>query len=385
MRRNQSLNVLIVGGGISGLALASALHLQGAEVTVLEQATEFADVGSGLSLFGNGFRALDALGLDERIAEITAPHPPQLTSGTRCPDGRWQTVFTDTVTERLRIVDRSTFHAALKSACSGVTIRNGVRVEVADDDGVHLADGTRVGGFDLVVGADGLRSRVRSEWSGSAAPRYAGYGTWRGITTRPVPIHAAGETVGRGRRFGIAPLADDRVYWFACLNARETARPGLDVLRAEFGGWHDPIPELIDATDDTSISYLPIEDLRGRLDSYVLGRRVLIGDAAHAMTPDLGQGANQGLEDAAVLAACLRPTIVHPTEGALADALRRYDAARRPRSQSVARRARLLGRVMQASGVGAAIRDIGMRLTPSATVSAASVRMQDWRPLPSPT
>ena len=113
---------------------------------------------------------------------------------------------------------------------------------------------------------------------------------------------------------------------------------------------------------------------------YVAGRRVLIGDAAHAMTPDLGQGANQGLDDAAVLARCLRPIIAEPRGTRIDAALHRYDAARRPRSQTVARQARLLGRVMQASGTAATVRDIGMRLIPSAAASAASARMQDGHP-----
>ncbi|GAA4662967.1 FAD-dependent oxidoreductase [Gordonia humi] len=374
------MKVLIVGAGISGLALASALHRDGAHVTVLEQAPEFTEAGSGLSMFGNGFRALDALGLGDAVREIAADAPPPGRSGTRRPDGRWMTVFTPGVTEQLRIVDRTDLHRVLVAACDGIDIRHGVRVDSADDTGVRVADGTRIGGFDVVVGADGLRSRVRSAWPAAAAPHHAGYGAWRGITTRAVSVSDGGETVGAGQRFGIAPLRDGRVYWFACLSVPFDARPGLDVLRSTFGSWHDPIPELIATTDDARISYLPIEYLRGRLDSYALGGRVLIGDAAHAMTPDLGQGANQGLEDAAVLARCLRPIITAPTAGAVADALADYDAVRRPRSRRIARQARLLGRVMQTSGPLASLRDAAMTIAPSRIVSATSARMQDWTP-----
>nr|WP_040509275.1 FAD-dependent monooxygenase [Gordonia soli] len=374
------MRVAVVGAGVGGLALAGALRRSGAQVVVLERASEFAPVGSGLSLCGNGFRALDALSLGDRVRAVTADAPPPGTAGGRRPDGSWLIRFSSEATARIRVVDRTELHTALLDGLADVEIRTGAQVVAADDTGVTLADDERVGNFDVVVGADGLRSRVRAGWPADPGVTYAGYGAWRGITRRPIPLTAGGETFGSGKRFGIAPLRDGRVYWFAAISTDRDARPDHTVLREAFAGWHAPVGELIDATDADAVSYLPIEYLAQPLPSYRQGTRVLLGDAAHAMTPDLGQGANQALEDAAVLEKLLRPAIVAHDRQRISPALGEYDAIRRPRSQAVASQARLVGRVGQAAGVRAALRDAALRIAPDRVVSARSVRIQDWHP-----
>ncbi|WP_019201573.1 FAD-dependent monooxygenase [Tsukamurella sp. 1534] len=380
MRRNDSLSVLIAGAGIGGLALAGALHRAGARVTVVERAECFGQAGSGLSLFGNGFRAIDALGIGDLVRGTVADGPPTGTSGSRTPDGTWLVRFPPRTVSELRVVDRTELHAALLAGADGVEILTGAAVVGADDTGVRLEGGGRLGGFDLVVGADGLRSGVRAGWPGTPRPAYAGYGSWRGITRHAIQLDGGGETLGRGRRFGMVPLRDGRVYWFASISAPEHARPGLAVLRSTFGGWHDPIGAVLAATDEDAISYLPIEFLAPPLRRYVHGRRVLLGDAAHAMTPDLGQGANQALEDAAVLASVLAPSAAAPHEGTVDAALQDYDRRRRRRSQAIAAQARTLGRVAQAAGPIAMTRDALMRIAPGAVAARQVARIQDWRP-----
>ncbi|WP_435642929.1 FAD-dependent monooxygenase [Streptomyces sp. H49] len=189
-----------------------------------------------------------------------------------------------------------------------------------------------------------------------------------------------GETRGRGERLGAAPLADGRVYLFGVVNAPEGQRGPdgeLAEMRRRFGGWHDPVPELLAAATEDAVMRHDIYELPP-LDRFVRGRCVLLGDAAHAMTPNLGQGANQALEEAVTLAALLA---AHPEADS---ALARYDRERRARTRMIARRSRRIGAVAQCGLTPAClVRDRLLRLTPSSAMLAALAPVLGWRP-PSP-
>src|SRR5699024_3338031 len=178
----------------------------------------------------------------------------------------------------------------------------------------------------------------------------AGYTAGRGVAALRGPLpDEAGETGGAGARFGTAPLPDDRVYWFAVLTAAEGTDFGDEpaVLRERFGGWHPPIAELLGATPASALLRHDIYDLAALPPTFVAGRGVLLGDAAHAMTPDLGQGAGQAIEDAATLVLVLRGG------GSLDAALNGYERLRRRRVRPLWRGSRLAGRVAQASNPAA--------------------------------
>src|SRR5437588_2256134 len=149
-----------------------------------------------------------------------------------------------------------------------------------------------------------------------------------------------GETWGRGRRFGIVPMTAGRVYWFATSNAAEGGRDPHGKTRQAllqlFQGWHEPVEALIAAASENSILRNDIYDI-DPLASYVQGRVSLLGDAAHPMTPNLGQGACQAIEDAVVLAACLA------TANDIKDALQEYDNRRVRRTARVVLQSRLAG------------------------------------------
>jgi 2-polyprenyl-6-methoxyphenol hydroxylase-like FAD-dependent oxidoreductase len=205
-----------------------------------------------------------------------------------------------------------------------------------------FADGSRVRG-DGLVGADGLHSVVRGALHGDERPRYSGYTAWRAVLPFDHAALTIGETWGSGARFGQIPLADGHVYWFATDNAPEgqRARDGEKAAcQRLFRTWHRPIPSLIDATPASSIIRSDIYD-RPPLATWSVGRVTLLGDAAHPMTPNLGQGGCQAMEDAVVLAKALRDS------SDIVSAWRIYEARRIPRTAQVVRASKRLGDLAQ--------------------------------------
>lgn len=359
---------VVVGGGIGGLAAAVAFLRQGWDVEVLERATEITAVGAGLSLWPNALRALDALGLGNRVRECAVEGG---TAGIRDPAGRWLTRM-DAEAIRARYGSPIMMHRAdlvhiLRSAIPTDAVRTGVTVTEAGVDGtVRHSAGTSSG--DIVVGADGIRSVVRRAVCGEVRPRYGGYTAWRVVVTPHEPLIGMGETWGRGERFGYGAIADGRVYCFATANMPEGAPGGgLAELHDRFGAWHEPIPDLLAAANESDLLKRDLYDLPA-LKTYVAGRVALVGDAAHAMMPTLGQGACQALEDAVVLAR------------AAADGdLTRYDRERRPRTRMIADRSRRFGAAAQLSFAPVvAIRDTLVRAIPSSVQLRSLASVLDW-------
>jgi 2-polyprenyl-6-methoxyphenol hydroxylase-like FAD-dependent oxidoreductase len=377
------MRVAVIGAGIGGLAVAAGLQRAGAEVVVYERAPEIRAVGAGLSLFGNGFTALDALGLGEQIRALGGTGLT-LRAGQRDPGGRWLSRTPPDAVAQLAVVHRADLHAVLLDALAPGTLRCGVQVDAVSDDGTSLTSASGVDRFDLIVAADGIRSRVRAGWPTDPGVRYAGYTAWRGVTVGPVDLlGAAGETWGRGRRFGIAPLQDGRVYWFAVASMPAGTVIGDEYAAVStlFAGWHAPIGELLAATDPAAVFRLDINELAGSLPNFRRGRCVLLGDAAHAMTPDLGQGGNQALVDAATLVRLIGDAAAAPPGPWIDPVLTEYDRLRRPRTQLLAKQARLVGRVGQTRGVVAVrLRDIAVRLLPDAMLGRQLRDVQAWQP-----
>ncbi len=329
-------------------------------------------MGAGLSLWPNALNALDALGVGEIVREKSVLDG---TAGIRDASGRWLS-HTDVATIRERYGERRprasrdpAGHPALRSASGVPAGRRDGRSDVSADGVVRHEDGELRG--DLVVGADGLRSTVRQAiWPTAPPPRYAGYNAWRFVTPRPVDVGPGAECWGRGERFGYATLSDGRVYCFATTNVDEGTDGGdLASLRDRFGGWHDPVPRLLSEADEVDLLHHDLYELPP-LPTYVEGRVALVGDAAHAMTPNLGQGACQALEDAVVLARCA-------TDADLAA----YDAERRPRATMISKRSARIGRVAQLQSPPAVVlRNLVMRATPASAMLRSLAPVLDWHP-----
>jgi 2-polyprenyl-6-methoxyphenol hydroxylase-like FAD-dependent oxidoreductase len=373
---------VVAGGGIGGLSTAIALARRGWRVRVLEQGTPGAAVGTGISLWPNALRALDALGLCDAVRELGQVEGD---GGIRDQAGRWLIRTSMAEVERrygpLVMLHRGDLMNTLAAALPDGSIEDGTRVSAAGASaaGAWVTYGAGSAEADLLIGADGAHSTIRRTlWPDSRAPRYAGYTAWRLIAHASVEPGEGGESWGRGERFGIVPMRDGRVYCFATANTPAGARGPhgeLAELRRRFGGWHDPIPRLLTGVREEAVLRHDILETPA-LASYVTGGRVaLVGDAAHAMTPNLGQGGCQAIEDAVVLASVIADA---PD---LAAALDRYDALRRPRTQAIAAQSRRIGTVGQwSSRPAVAVRGLAMRMMPSRAFLTGLRPVLDWTP-----
>ena len=341
------INIGIIGGGIGGVAAAVALHRAGIEATVYERAAELREVGAGMMLWPNATRVLRDLGLLERVAALSGPNRHFL---VRASAGA---ILMDIALGHFEVpalcTRRSDLLDALISALPAERIRLGHDFESFDcrkrGVGVHFA-GSISAEHDVVIGADGIRSRVRSQLLGIHEPIYRGYTVWRGLACLPgaVPTGSNSETWGRGKRFGILNTGGDRFTWYATANTDPGHVDSSEGRRREllrmFAGWHEPVESLIEATDERNILKNGAYDL-SPLKRWGQGRVMLLGDAAHPCTPNLGLGGCMALEDALVLAKSFC------REATPELALRRYESLRRRRTRHVQQRSLLMGNIGQ--------------------------------------
>lgn len=368
--------ILIAGGGIGGLTLAALLKRRGRECLVLERAARFDPIGAGIILQPNAVKALRIGGIEEAVVSRGAAmqqmqirdHRGRVLSSVEAASFRAR--FRAGVTG----FHRATLHAALLDLIEPSSIRLGAAVrscgETPEGVFVEIETGERVEGSAL-VGADGLRSAVRQRLVNDGEPVYSGYTSWRGVTDRGAlwPAGRMSESWGEGARFGLVAIDGDRLYWFATANvpAGEKDR-GKAGLLARFGDWHEPIRAVIESTKEDAILRTDISD-RDPIGRWSVGRMTLLGDAAHPMTPNLGQGGCQAIEDAVVLDLCLSAT------GDVAAAFQDYETRRSRRTARVVLEARRFGRVGQLENRFArAIRNLAVRATPL----SATLRTLRW-------
>jgi 2-polyprenyl-6-methoxyphenol hydroxylase-like FAD-dependent oxidoreductase len=360
--------VLIVGAGIGGVALVRALARVGIPCRVYERAPALREVGSGLGVTPNAVRALEHLGLGEQVREIGAPfEAAEFSNDAGRTLGRTRIRDIDPeAAGRTFVMHRAELHRALLDGVpDGIVHPDAECVGFADDGaGVTLRqrDGAEVRGRAL-VGADGLHSVVRRQLHGQRPTRYSGQTCYRGIAAMPPPHPGVlREVQGRGLRCGICPLDDARVYWWAAVNAPEGESDDPAGRRERvletFAGWPFGFPEMVRRTPADAILRNDLVD-RGPNARWGRGRVTLLGDAAHPMLPNLGQGACTAIEDAVVLARHLA------TEPDVRAALRGYERERHRRTTRVVRDSWIFGVLAKwESPLAVRLRELTLRLTP---------------------
>jgi 2-polyprenyl-6-methoxyphenol hydroxylase-like FAD-dependent oxidoreductase len=355
------VRAVVVGAGIGGLATTIALERAGVESIVIERATQLREAGFGLVVSANAVTALRSLGLRDgvaargtrvRRAEIRNPRGDLLTL-IDYEALRWETYG----------ILRSELQQAMLEAVPAERLRLGMTcIDVTEDGRVILEGADPVVG-DMVIGADGLRSAVRRSLFGEEPLRYGGHRAWRAgnrIDDERVRDRFV-EVWGVGRGFGFGPAGPGRVYWYCFETVPEDApapkRPRDEFLH-RYGTWFDPIPDLIESTDPDAIEPTLTYDRPPRR-TWRRGRVALLGDAAHPMKPNIGQGAAQALEDAVVLGSCIAAS-AH-----LEEALRAYERRRIRRANAVVRASRQASRAAEVrSPLGARLRDAIMKALP---------------------
>ncbi|MFH5227908.1 FAD-dependent oxidoreductase [Antrihabitans spumae] len=331
----------IIGGGIGGLATANYLHQHGWTVDVFERADALPTSGTALGMWPEALTALDGIGHGDAVRSIGSR---QQHGQFRRPDG---SVIADITTSEGTsvLISRPPLLATLASGLPDGVVKFSTTIESVAD----------LGGYDVIVGADGVNSRVRTAVVGQRVdPIYVGVSALVGRA--PGTTDTVAETWGEGKIFGVSPRDGNLTNWFAAYREDPDAEPPtepLEFLKENFGRWHADVTDALGRIDATSIIHYRIKRMP-KLGSYINGNVVLIGDAAHAMPPNLGRGACETIIDSIALGRALDE---HDVE----KGLRRYDSERRKATQKLVTGATLMNHVAMSTRFTAA-RDVALRI-----------------------
>ena len=342
------MEIAIIGAGMGGLTTGIALKKFGHRVTIYEQAEQILPVGAAISLWSNGVKCLNYLGLTEQVAKLGGQmNDLAYIDGL---NGEVMTQFSlapliEEVGQRPYPVSRAELQNMLMDAFGRQDIQLGKKMMSIEDKGQHVEigfqDGSTVSAA-LLIGADGTHSMTRQYVLGKQVERrYAGYVNWNGlveISEDLAPAQQWTTFVGEGKRASLMPVAEHRFYFFFDVplsagleNQRSEYKP---LLKQYFSGWCPQVQRLIDSIDEQKTNRVEIHDIEPFTQFYK-GRVVILGDAAHSTTPDIGQGGCQAMEDAVYLARALQINTL-----GLEDALKRYQNKRNERANELLLRAR---------------------------------------------
>ncbi|MDO1449087.1 FAD-dependent monooxygenase [Rhodocytophaga aerolata] len=364
--------IAILGGGIGGLCTAIALQKKGFQVNIYESAPVLKALGAGLGLAANAVKALTDLGMGEELLqagavltsfEILAENGKLITKTNSLEVSK--KFGTDNVT-----IHRADLHHLLVQQLQPHTLVLGKACKDFEQSStgvrIFFKDGSEAKG-DYLIAADGIHSVVRKKLVPGSVPRYAGYTCWRAVIEgQPEGFHKqkATETWGSKGRFGIVPLSQNRIYWFACKNApyQDThyAKFTTKELSDNFKDYHQPIPNILAMTTDEQLIWNDIIDIKP-IKQFAFGKVLLCGDAAHATTPNMGQGACQAIEDAVILANCMS---VYATD--LEKAFQVFEQKRISRTTRIVNTSWQLGKVAQLENkLLLSLRNTLLRLVPA--------------------
>jgi 2-polyprenyl-6-methoxyphenol hydroxylase-like FAD-dependent oxidoreductase len=362
--------ILIIGGGIAGLTTALSLQQRNIDFTVFEAVEEIRTVGAGITLAGNAMRVLKKIGIADEVKKRG-----HLIYSMIIEDEKGKPISVMDAEKLSRehgldnvAIHRAELHQALLKNIPNHKIIKGKKAvdfeEHADGIIIHFQDGSRAEGTAAII-ADGINSVIRKKILPDVSPRYSGYTCWRGVVNNQWNLqHHAVEVWGTKGRFGYVPIGNNQVYWFACKNApyrdERMAKFSVKNLADNFRHYSSPIPQLLESTLERDLIWSDIADLKP-ISKFAFSRIVLLGDAAHATTPNLGQGACMAMEDALRIADDLEHF-----KNDVRKAFTSFEAGRMPRTHYVVNTSYRLGKLAQAENpVIIKVRNALFRLTPS--------------------
>lgn len=350
--------IFITGGGIAGLTLSLFLDPNKFEITLFEKNSNTTEVGAAISVFPNALSVLKVAGI---LPEILLNAGEIRKSNLMTWDGK--IIVKSHLKSEFPIIcmHRKDLHSIL-SKYSKATIIKGKQVLDFENQiqnvNVKFSDGSQ-DWCDLLIGADGLHSIIRKQLIDDGEPIFHGSNVWRGIIQSNFELGYGSESWGVRKRFGIVPIREGYYGWWATIeeNQKEGDEPNThDKLKIAFKDWHDPIPDFISNTEDIIKNSLVDRKL---VAGWSQGRVVLIGDAAHPTTPNLGQGGCMAMEGALTLSRCL------DKYGISKEALEKYEALHFPRAKQIVNDSRRFGKLAGIKSlIGIAIRNTGFKLTP---------------------
>lgn len=342
--------IAVVGGGIAGLSCGIALQNAGYEVKIFEAAPAIKPLGAGLSLAANAIKALEYLGLKNQV--VAAGHALPYFNIYNQQGKTLTTTNSGKLSAQFGIdnflIHRFELHEILLNKVGQENCITNKRIisliQQQDQICINFADGSHFN-CNYLIAADGIHSAIRQQLLPQAHIRHAGYACWRAvINSEQLKINETFETWGNeGCRFGVSQLAKNKIYWYACINASQNSKLKnytITDLQNRFKNFHHPIPDVLAQTQNHQLIWNDISDLKP-LKQFAFNNILLVGDAAHATTPNMGQGACQALEDAATLQLCLLQ------QKNIADVFKIFEQKRIPRTKFVIKNSRRMGQLAQ--------------------------------------
>lgn len=371
--------ITIIGAGIGGLTTAIALEQKGFEVEIFESFPEMKRMGAGIVLANNAMKVYERLGLKEIIFQNS-----QHISSLKIVDQNLEVLSKINLKpfeEKLGVhyvgIHRGTLQQILIEQLKTTQLHLGKKlqhlIEVNDEIQLFFEDSSSHSTHCL-LGADGIHSKVRQHYFEKTVVRDAYQVCWRGVTKFDLPkkfSNEINEAWGKGTRFGIVPLANGEVYWFAVARYKKDFRKEFKIedLEEIYKDYHPIVGEIISKTSKENILTNEINDLKP-LKNWFSKNMCLIGDAAHATTPNMGQGACQAIEDALAIAICLEG------EKDLQRAFSKFQKIRMKKANGVINQSWQIGKMAHwENGIGRSLRNFILKMTPESIAAKQSAKI----------
>lgn len=368
--------ITIIGAGIGGLTTAIALKQQGFNVEIFENTSAFKKAGSGINLAISAMHVYKKLGVYDDILR-KANYTNVMNVRTKKMDLLTSVdvkKFENLHNVKTVAIHRATLHEILVNHIGDTVIHLNKKLKSLeqnkDDVTLYFEDGTEHTAA-VVIGADGIHSVVRQSIFDNTSLRDARQVCWRGISTAKIDSQykeELNEIWGKGNRFGFVQITKEKTYWFALINKKEFKDKDADLLNV-FSDYHQIVSDIIKGTPKEAILCNEIWDLKP-IDKWYKGNVCLVGDAGHATTPNMGQGAVQAIESAMALSICLKE------EDNITNAFSRYQEIRKEKANYIIKTSWLIGKIAQSDNwIVCLLRNFMMKITPNFITEQQSKKM----------